>query len=156
MRYEVFFFFVLKWLCVVHCFAYKNPNLEEDYENSIFKIWTEFLIALVKALVGIVRSRTKATELVKTPYSNIYPTRCNVTPFILSGNCSTYFGWYLHPSSGAQTTVSTASGICHAFIAICRYRGRDGTGLSVLCVAYATHSTLKPDTYNGRLSWRRY
>jgi hypothetical protein len=25
-------------------------------------------------------------------YSNIYPTRCNVTQFILSGNCSTYFG----------------------------------------------------------------
>ena len=44
-------------------------------------------------------------------YSNIYPTRCNFTQFILSGNCSTCFGWYLHPSSGAQTTVSTASGI---------------------------------------------
>ena len=42
----------------------------------------------------------------------IYPTRCNVTQFILSGNCSTCFGWYHHPSSGAQTTVSTASGIC--------------------------------------------
>jgi len=32
---------------------------------------------------------------------------------ILSGNCSTCFGWYLHPSSGTQTTVSTTSGICH-------------------------------------------
>jgi len=30
----------------------------------------------------------------------------------LSGNCSTCFVWYLHPSSGALTTVSTASGIC--------------------------------------------
>ena len=62
----------------------------------------------------------------------------------VSGNCSTYFGWYFHPSSGAQTTVSTASGICHTVIAICRYRGRVGTGLSVLWVAYATHNTLKP------------
>jgi len=44
-------------------------------------------------------------------YSNICPTRCNVTQFILSGNCSTCFGWYHHPSSGAQTTISTASGI---------------------------------------------
>jgi hypothetical protein len=35
-------------------------------------------------------------------------------------------------------------GICHAVTAICRYRGRVGTGLSVLWVAYATHSTLKP------------
>jgi hypothetical protein len=36
----------------------------------------------------------------------------------ISGNCSTCFGWYLRPSSGAQTTVSTASGICHTVIAI--------------------------------------
>ena len=68
-------------------------------------------------------------------YSNIYLTRYNITQFILSGNCSTYFGWYHHPSSGAQTTVSTASGICHTVTAICRYRGRNGTGLSVLWVA---------------------
>src|SRR5215475_2724573 len=62
----------------------------------------------------------------------------------ISGNCSTCFEWYFHPSSGAHTTVSTASGICHTVTAICRYRGRVGTGLSVLWVAYATHSTLKP------------
>jgi hypothetical protein len=56
-------------------------------------------------------------------YSNIhvYPTRCNVTQFTLSGNCYTCFGWYHHPSSGAQTTVSTASGICHTVTATCRY-----------------------------------
>jgi hypothetical protein len=62
----------------------------------------------------------------------------------ISGNCSTCFGWYFHPSSGAHTTVSTASGICHTATAICRYRGRLGTGMSVLWLAYATHSTLKP------------
>ena len=50
-------------------------------------------------------------------HSNIYPTRCNVTQFILSGNFFTCFGWYLHPSAGAQTTVSTASGICHTVMA---------------------------------------
>ena len=33
-----------------------------------------------------------------------------VTEFILSDNCSTCFGRYCHPSSGAQTTVTTASG----------------------------------------------
>jgi hypothetical protein len=43
-----------------------------------------------------------------------------------------------------KTTVSTASGICHTVIAICRYRRRVGTGLSVLWVVYAIHSTLKP------------
>jgi hypothetical protein len=29
---------------------------------------------------------------VNKKYSNIYPTRCNVTQFILSGNCYTSFG----------------------------------------------------------------
>jgi len=46
-------------------------------------------------------------------------------------NRSTCFGWYLLPSSGAQTAVSTASGICHTVTLTCRYRGRVGTGLSV-------------------------
>ena len=62
-------------------------------------------------------------------------------------------GWYHHPSSGAQTTVSTASGICHTVIAICRYRGRVGTGLSVLCVAYATHSTHLQPFHQGTERW---
>jgi hypothetical protein len=60
----------------------------------------------------------------------------------ISGNCSTSLGWYFHPSSGEHTTVSTSSGICHTVTAICRYRGRVGTDLSVLWVVYATHSTL--------------
>jgi len=51
-------------------------------------------------------------------YSNIYPTRCIVTQFILSGNCCTCFGWNLHPSSGAQTTVYTASCTCRRQIAV--------------------------------------
>jgi len=58
------------------------------------------------------------------------------TKVILSGDCSTCFGWYHHPSSRAHTTVSTASGICHTVTATCRYRARVGTGLSVLWVAY--------------------
>ena len=35
----------------------------------------------------------------------------------ITGNCSTCFGWYFHPSSGAHTTESTASGICHTVTA---------------------------------------
>jgi hypothetical protein len=72
----------------------------------------------------------------------------------ISGNRSTCFGWYFHPSSGSHTTVSTASGICHTITAICRYRGRVGTCLSVLWVAYATQngsnsSTIAADSSNG-------
>jgi hypothetical protein len=41
----------------------------------------------------------------------------------ISGNCSTCFRCYFHPSSGAHTTVSTGSGISHTVTATCRYSG---------------------------------
>jgi hypothetical protein len=69
----------------------------------------------------------------------------------ISGNCSTYFGWYFHPSSGAHTTVSTAFGICHTVTAICRYRGRVGTGFSVLWVAYAINTVISKFWYRWTL-----
>jgi hypothetical protein len=42
----------------------------------------------------------------------------------IAGNCSTCFEFYFHTSSGARTTVSTASGICQTVTATCRYSGR--------------------------------
>jgi hypothetical protein len=77
------------------------------------------------------------------PYTCISNKMQTLHSLFISGNCSTCFEWYFHPSSGAHSTVSTASVVCHTVTAICRYRGRVGTGLSVLWVAYATHSTLK-------------
>ena len=49
------------------------------------------------------------------------PTRCNYIQFILSVNCSTCFGWFLHPSS--RTTVFTASGTGQPLFSTrcCRY-----------------------------------
>jgi hypothetical protein len=61
-----------------------------------------------------------------------------------------YLETVLHILGGTSThhqerkQLSTASGIFHTVTAICRFRGRGGTGLSVLWVVYATHSTLKP------------
>jgi hypothetical protein len=129
-----------------------------DRERYIFCVYSTFFVRTVnwcwKVLVvsrlelhHVSKNIFRKTLPVKKPeaktfilifqYIYIYITRCDVTQFILSGNCSTCFGWYHDPSSGAQTTVSTASGICHTATATCRYRGRIGTGLSV-------HSTLKP------------
>jgi hypothetical protein len=53
-----------------------------------------------------------------------------------------YLETALHVSGGTnhhqeRKQLSTTSGICHIVFAICRYRGRVGTGLSVLWVAYA-------------------
>jgi hypothetical protein len=45
----------------------------------------------------------------------------------VSVNCSTCFGWYLHPSSGAHVTVYAASGISKTVTAICRERDRTET-----------------------------
>ena len=39
----------------------------------------------------------------------------------------TCFGWYLHPSSGAHVTVSTAPGISKTVTATCRERDWTGT-----------------------------
>jgi hypothetical protein len=78
----------------------------------------------------------------------------------ISGNCSTCFGWYFHPSSGAHTTVSTASGNCHNTVtAICRYRGRVGAGLSVLWVWRRSFQDLlkvRPSSDAGKLSRRKH
>jgi hypothetical protein len=57
------------------------------------------------------------------------------TALHISGGTST-------PSSGAHTTVSTASDICRTVTAICRYRGRVGTGLSVLWVVFVYFNSL--------------
>jgi hypothetical protein len=106
--------------------------------NEICEIW------LSKREQSKIFEEFKVHDSVHRNNILIYIQKSDITQFILSGNCSTCFGRYQHPSSGAKTTISTASGIFHTVIAICRYRGRDGTGLSVLWVAYATHSTLKP------------
>jgi len=47
----------------------------------------------------------------------------------ISANCSTCFGWYLNPSSGAHITVSTVSGIIETVTATCRERDWMGTAV---------------------------
>jgi hypothetical protein len=78
----------------------------------------------------------------------------------IPGNCFTCFGWYFHSSSGAHTTVSTGSGICQTVTAICRDRGRVGTGLSVLWVVYVVlylhPSRCFRDVGNGKLYLHSY
>ena len=95
-----------------------------SWKSWNYKQFSNFRINTGERLWGTIRDfilsyfldnkLTNGESWTQNNYSNTFPTRCNVTQFIfLSGNCSTCFGWYHHPSSGAQTTVSTASGICH-------------------------------------------
>ena len=46
------------------------------------------------------------------------------TVYLFLENCSIFFGLYLHPSSGAHTTVFTVSGTCQTVTATGRYCGR--------------------------------
>ena len=50
--------------------------------------------------------------IIQTSKHLVYKSQqdAQVTEFILSDNCFTCFGRHCHPSSGAQTTVTTASG----------------------------------------------
>jgi hypothetical protein len=120
--------FVVLWHCLFHasplhysCMTPRNSSL--IYKNTL--LYRSYMLRRHLYLIHY----TKIHNLIKynrlQNYSYICPTRCNVTQFILSENCSTCFGWYHHPSSRVQTTVSTASGICHNTVtATCRYSGR--------------------------------
>jgi hypothetical protein len=116
--------------------TYYAQETETGLGNNPGRIVTFFL--LCKLLGSAYRSGS-----VHRKYIPIYIQQdATLHSLFISGNCSTCFGWYFHSSSGAHTTVSTVSGICHTVTAICRYRGKVRNGLSVLWVAYATHSTL--------------
>jgi len=57
-----------------------------------------------------------------------YATACSL---FVSVNRSTCFGWYLHPSSGAHITVSTACGISKTVTATCREHHRTGAAVTL-------------------------
>jgi len=63
--------------------------------------------------------------------SAIVQQDATIYSLFISVNCSTYFGWYLHQSSGAHVTVSTASGISKTVTATSRERDWTGTGVPV-------------------------
>ena len=112
-------------VCLSISVTFQVIEMSPWYKKSLFQEKSIASIAIETAFgaaVGHIQCNTINCKL-SCKYSNIYPTRCNVTQFILSGNCSTCFGWSHHPSSGMQTSVSTASGICHTITATCRYRG---------------------------------
>jgi len=112
--------FIFPWdqfqqhLCVDLPSFISSPFLLHAALVSRFCVWS--------SISGWWRRRIICMNLL---YSNIYPTRCNVTQFILSGNCSTCLGWYHHPSSGAHTTIYS---IWYLSYRNC-YRGRVGTAL---------------------------
>ena len=84
------------------------------------------------------RQRDKQTDMTKLTVDSVIANTSNSMALIMqqdateyslliSTNCSTCFGWYLHPSSGAHNPLSTVSGINETCNATCRESGWAGT-----------------------------
>jgi hypothetical protein len=122
----------IKFICFYICIKYPRLHLcQESIEPYVISLFVYRLIYLPHTAPKThVCSRSVYYGLnvygsVHRKYIQIYIQQdaASHSSFI-SENCSTCFGWYHHPSSKAQTTVSTASSICHTVTATCRYSGR--------------------------------
>jgi hypothetical protein len=75
----------------------KHDGLEIGKEIHRFRaLGNKVLQTVMERKVGMSNYKEQNSIIQKcssTFYSNKYPTRCNVTQFILSGNCSACFGW---------------------------------------------------------------
>jgi hypothetical protein len=92
-----------------YCAAVPRVNLQWGCILSIIgsQKRADVLCTLILSICrweGFIRIMTQYTAHLSLSgiFWYIYPTRCNVTQFILSGNCSTCFRWYNHPSSGPK------------------------------------------------------
>ena len=92
--------------------------------------WASYKYGIIKFWYVVPSCWIFLYELTLILYSHklrpLLPNKVQRYSLLISGNCSTCFGWYLHPSSGAHTIVSAASGICHTVTATCRFHGRVG------------------------------
>ena len=102
---------------------FKTLILYFQYINKYFSFVTHWR-AKLQALSQVNRIKFKVQGSVHHKYIpiNIQQNTTLLSLFI-SGNCSTCFGWYLHPSSGAHSTVSTVFGTCQTVTATGRYSG---------------------------------
>jgi hypothetical protein len=92
-------------LCMVVFYNHVTFVMQEIIEQryaikfcvKLNKSSTETFASLTEAYGDTTLSRTmvfKWHKAFKDGRENLYPKRCNVTQFILSGNCFTCFGWY--------------------------------------------------------------
>jgi len=109
-----------------------------------------YLLFHLQGRVGFQKEATSSSEIFNV-HGSVH--RNNILIYIEQDALHSlfYLETALHVSCGTTThhqerkqLYLQQSGVCHTIIAICRYRGRVGTGLSVLWMAYTTHSTLKP------------
>ena len=91
------------------------PNIIKQVMYSILK---QVMCSILKQVMHNILKQVMRNILIQVLHNNVkqYPVNiqqdATLHSLFISVNCSTCFGWYLHPSSGAHTTVSAASGTC--------------------------------------------
>jgi hypothetical protein len=104
--------------------CYKKPILGAGEMTALMKVMGELMISQVASrgirhhcgiqqLTFILLMWRNGRAPNSIPIYSYIQQGAKLHILFISGNCSTCFGWYFHPLSGAHTTVSTASGICH-------------------------------------------
>ena len=147
----VFVFSVVLWLPLVPLLRTEQFVLNINYLYSVrtsgrYVVWLQDLMwrHIFQYICGL------TARFNVTSHIPIYIQQdATLHSLFISGNCPTCFGWYLHPSSGAHTTVSTASGICHNVTATRRYCGGVGTTLSVHTQSSSGSFTTAAGSSNG-------
>ena len=87
-------------------------------------LYIQQLVYVMLKIMELFKIKFNVQRSVHRKYILIYIQQdATLHSLFISGNRSTCFGWYLHPSSEAHTTVSAASGTCQTIIATCHYRG---------------------------------
>ena len=105
-----------QWLCIVlYCV---HVHGRSHYPGGLIKIaLSQFGLSASTICTSHWYLRENLFKIFDAGYKSVFiiliyksQQDAHVTWFILSDNCSTCFGCHHHPSSGAQKTVTTASG----------------------------------------------
>jgi hypothetical protein len=100
-----------------------------NYQTHTCPSFAHILRHIFSTHLCIIYSNTVFPTTTRSMYMPIIIQRnATIHSLFISVNCSTCFGWYFDPSSGAHVTVSTPSGISTNVTATCRER--DWTGHS--------------------------
>ena len=118
---------VIVW-CAISSHGIIGPNFFENVKGHTatanaeqYKVMLETFMRMSYVLVSSIwYGSHKKEQLLPQTYRQVLRTTFwyisnemqHYTVYLFLENCSTCFGWYLHPSSGAHTTVFTVSGTC--------------------------------------------
>ena len=125
-------------------FCYSSVRYVIYLYIALSQCWKRFSVATFSSVLKILYSMVRASRDV----SIIIQQDATEYSLFKSINCSTCFGWYLHPSSRAHITVSTVYGVTETVTATCGER--DWTGTAVLIQSrsrqVAVTVSITPDT----------